>query len=492
LYARLTADAIDRLSRSQQFKRGIDNFAYHKGYPRNYRGRGGVPSIQFSIALDGRRADVDVDYRGSSFPVSLFNGHLTAANSDVRAGNNFDRHADRWTGFQNWWRSFFGVREQRAPQEADRPSALALPPTPRAGNKTIDAMTQDFLQAWLIEGDIVAAMGYVSERSYACLAQEAENPGSFDRGTAPYQLMMNLKSAHDTLGAHASLESLVVGTRLTVPGLRVVTQPYHAQFVIYSVPDDVAAAFDCESRLTPAAAAKVERAYGTYFGTTFFIDGERDYSVALLWAKDQGYWKIVSWRTAENGDPAPAPPPVREPRPARIGADRTLVDAARAFLDAWLVRRQYDTALTYVSPKTNGCYNLERGPDSAPATSSEDARQKIRAGFETIAEAMAANTTLEAMIAAPEPAHPLVRVMSHRYDRVFGLTGLPSALADAVECDAREQDLGVPDPLPLEYGKAFGMTMRFKMRSGDAPILRLLWRREPEGWRITSYDVELP
>ena len=34
-------------------------------------------------------------------------------------------------------------------------------------------MVPDFLQAWLVEGNVVAAMGYVSERSYACLAQDA-------------------------------------------------------------------------------------------------------------------------------------------------------------------------------------------------------------------------------------------------------------------------------------------------------------------------------
>ncbi len=87
---------------------------FHKGYPTNYRGQGGMPSVQISIALDGRRADIDVDYRASSFPTSLFNGHLTSANSDVRAGNNYDRHVSRWTGFQKWWGGFFGTRQTRA------------------------------------------------------------------------------------------------------------------------------------------------------------------------------------------------------------------------------------------------------------------------------------------------------------------------------------------------------------------------------------------
>ena len=69
IFGRLTADAFDKLSRSQQFKRASDNSVYHKGYPINFRGQGGTPSIQVSIATDRRNADVDVDYRASFFPV---------------------------------------------------------------------------------------------------------------------------------------------------------------------------------------------------------------------------------------------------------------------------------------------------------------------------------------------------------------------------------------------------------------------------------------
>ena len=37
MYARLTANAREMLERSQEFKRGVDNTVYHKGYPINYR-----------------------------------------------------------------------------------------------------------------------------------------------------------------------------------------------------------------------------------------------------------------------------------------------------------------------------------------------------------------------------------------------------------------------------------------------------------------------
>ena len=88
MYVRLMPNAREMLERSREFKRGVDNSIYHKGYPLNYREQRGTPSIQFSIALDGRQADIDVDYRSSMFPVGLLNGHLSSANSDVRAGND--------------------------------------------------------------------------------------------------------------------------------------------------------------------------------------------------------------------------------------------------------------------------------------------------------------------------------------------------------------------------------------------------------------------
>ena len=99
---------------------------------------------------------------------------------------------------------------------------------------------------------------------------------------------------------------------------------------------------------------------------------------------------------------------------------------------------------------------------------------------------------LEAIVEAVEPRHASIRVMDQPYSRVFSLTSLPTALADVVECDARARGAVPPDPLPLEYGEAFGMTFRFRTQAGEAPVLRLLWRKEGDDWRITSYDVEVP
>ena len=309
IYVRLTADARDRLGRSREFKRAADNAVYHKGYPLNYREQGGTPSIQVSIALDGRQADVDVDYRSPSFPVMLLNGHLSASNSDVRAGNNAERHAARWSGFQNWWRGFFGIGLADAPDTPDTTAALALPRAPRAGKKNIQVMARDFLQAWLVEGNAVAAMGYVSERAYACLAQDAPDPSAFDRGLAPFQILVNLKAAHDAVGPHTSLDGLTAGLPLTIPGMKAVRHSDQAQYSLYDVRDDVAARFDCASRLAPGSTATRPDAAGEHFATVFHIAGSRkDASIALLWARENGYWKIVSWQAEPEPDRTPVPP----------------------------------------------------------------------------------------------------------------------------------------------------------------------------------------
>jgi hypothetical protein len=61
-----------------------------------------------------------------------------------------------------------------------------------------------------------------------------------------------------------------------------------------------------------------------------------------------------------------------------------------------------------------------------------------------------------------------------------------------MECTARAEERPIPDPMPLEYGNGYGLTVRFRTAGGDPPVLRLLWRRRNGIWRITSYDIVVP
>src|SRR5215467_2678903 len=191
MYVVLKPDALQKLKNSSEFFRDRDNTIYHHGYPLNYR-QDGVPSIQFSMAKDGRHADIDVDYRSSGFPAVLLNGHLTAANSDVRAGNNTQIHLQRWQGLTDWWRTIFGL-----PGDVDDPTANLLPgdvpPAPAKGDGKLEDAVQDFLNSWLVEQKPEFSAAYFATRSFSCLAEYAPGTGRIvNAGNAPYVAAKNL------------------------------------------------------------------------------------------------------------------------------------------------------------------------------------------------------------------------------------------------------------------------------------------------------------
>ncbi len=107
LYVKLKPGAREKLELSREFQHGKNNTIFHKGYPINYRQSGPPPTMQYSIAIDEVGADIDVDYRSSGFPAALFNGHLSASNSDVRAAGNYQTHLRRWPGLVDWWETDF-------------------------------------------------------------------------------------------------------------------------------------------------------------------------------------------------------------------------------------------------------------------------------------------------------------------------------------------------------------------------------------------------
>ena len=141
LYAFLSSKAVATLEASQEFFRDKENTVYHVGYPTSYRQTGNVPNIQFSVSEDGTKADIDVDYRSSKMPAAMFNGHLTSGNSDVRAGNNHERHDGRWSDFIAWWQELFGkLGGEKGDAGRDLISREAWePPTPLPPNRPAGA-----------------------------------------------------------------------------------------------------------------------------------------------------------------------------------------------------------------------------------------------------------------------------------------------------------------------------------------------------------------
>ena len=158
LYVDMKPDTRDVLEKSQEFFRDHENTVYHVGYPHSYRQVGREPNMQVSLSEDGLRADIDVDYRASKTPQSMFNGHLTAGNSDIRVGENSTRHGVRWSGLITWWQTFGRLAEALPVQpdllNLDRPDAPSTPlPPDRPMSVTPDRVedaVQEFLTDWLV------------------------------------------------------------------------------------------------------------------------------------------------------------------------------------------------------------------------------------------------------------------------------------------------------------------------------------------------------
>lgn len=311
---------------------------------------------------------------------------------------------------------------------------------------------------------------------------------------APLLLARRLKIAHDAVGPHQSLEGLVVGVRLTRPGLKPVNHPYGGQFVIYSMPDDQARAFECDGENGSSDGKSDKPKYGNFFGATFYVKVPgAPTPVAVLWAQDEGYWRIVAWQTDaddRNETPDAATPPVAAP--AKIAADAGLITAATDFLESWLVRKDYAKAFGYLSADAFACYDVVRGADQPAAASADDAGRRIRAALEQAGNQGGPVRALEDVVSGVPPVHPATRVMDHRRSRAFTLTGIPNALADAASCQARARGVKFTGEVRPEYGRGFVTAVRFRASGNEAAVLRLLWMKQDGTWRITAYDVDLP
>ncbi len=305
VYIYLKPNAVDILIKSQEFFHDRDNTTYHKGFPICYRLKNGPPSIQFSISRDKKMADIDVDYRSSSFPKALVNGHLTVANSDVRAGNNLDLHDRRWAGLDGWWQEVFGLLGSggKPPEEkaTERLGRIPLNPAVK-GDQGIDKSTHDFLKSWVVDKQPNLSVAYFSRRSYPCLeAVTQKNRKPIAPGMVRLRIEMAMDKFNTTTGTVASVGDLFEPADQWLPELKEAKNAYASEFRLVSVPSDIGADVECVAALDDE---KGKRPQEKYYGTAFREkqDGSGHKMMSLLWAQEGGYWKIIAIRIEDSGD----------------------------------------------------------------------------------------------------------------------------------------------------------------------------------------------
>lgn len=499
LYVDLAPNAYEILTKSREFHRTGDNTTFHRGYPISFRGNSGTPSIQFSMTRDRRFADVDVDYRSSRFPVGLINGHLTASNSDIRAGDNDVRHGSQWSGMSNWWRNLFGLPLSLGSD--DEAQARVFPTGGRVSRRApIEAAVEDFLKAWLVEEKPDAAVGYVDRSTYVCL--DPTRDASIDRGMARYRILMGMAQAARRVGKVTSLEQAAEGVSFTDSRLREIQQPSSA-FRLYDVREDLAEIVQCDKRARPEtiSLAKLDsRRFGTYYIAAFRLKTKEGHGegVATLWTRDGGEWRLIAFET--HSDIAA----FRAPRLTPDSVSKTdalpespgnpeMIRAARQFFDRWMIRKDLDATMRFVLPSCLGCVGLDR-PDADRPKTPEAQRTLLREGMQTLATAAGRARRLDHAVEGILPFPEDLRMVRHADAAAFTVVELPDYLAKAADCSKRtsvELPYAEP-PAQVTYSGQFATAFQMKAAARQGEIFWLLWTRTPEGWRIASYLIQTP
>lgn len=492
IYIRLIPGAVDLLEESKEFSRGHDNTVFHKGYPQNFRSGGGVPSIQFSIALTGDVADIDVDYRSSKFPAALINGHLTSGNSDVRAGNNYERHVSNWEGLQEWWSGWEGFGDWFGALFGVR--GLDIPETPEAADAPLEEAVHDFLSSWLVQERPDLAMAYFSDSVYRCFRGDRDD----DPDASPEQRMYRrMSETVRVIGNPRNLSEVVQGVFLASLGMPAIQgNPYHAQFVLYQVPAERALEFECGFRNMSAVKARAQfPRTGEYALATFFLwSGDlRGATAAMLWSRHSDGWKMVSFELDPADDLVPdlhAPPAVPQARGADdMEVDPALVESSDAFMTAWFVENDLENALAYVSSASYQCLDRFSEPGEE---NSGDPRGRFRDALEAVSDFVGdiERDTVANAIGGVEPWSPSFRDVTPS-DSSSTLIAIPDDAVDAYRCvEGMAGDESAGRRSEPSYGNFYGNAFRLKLAGGEQPgTFFVLWGREDNAWKVIAFDV---
>jgi hypothetical protein len=497
LYVYLKPNAVDVLAKSQEFFRDRDNTSYHKGFPISYRLKNGPPSIQFSISRDNKMADVDVDYRSSGFPKGLVNGHLSASNSDVRAGNNLDKHGDRWAGLNGWWREGFGILGGggKSPKEGATESLGQIPLNPAVkGDQGIDKSAHDFLKSWVVDKQPNLSAAYFSRRSYPCLeAIQQKNRKQMAPGMVRLGAAMAMNKFNTTTGTVSSVGDVFEPAGERLPELKEAKNGYASEFRLVSVPPHVGADMECVAVPDDESGKRPQE---KYYGTAFRErqGGSGNKVVSLLWAQEGGYWKIIAIRIEDSSDSGILPqkaavtvPVEEEPKP--IAGDPVAIKDITDFYETWIVKRDSTEASKFASHRSFACLEA---PPAAEKSLAPAAR--VRSALDRVLGRIPEGTNLSDLMSSVQPVNDLLRPLEQENSKAFAIMAVPDQKAASFLCQSRHLPEKMPEltPADAKYGAYYLSASRMNFGEEQSSALLLLWTKEKAGWRVIAWAVEVP
>jgi hypothetical protein len=497
LYVYLKPNTMEILAKSQEFFRDRDNATYHKGFPICYRLKKGPPSIQLSISRDKKMADADVDYRSSTFPKGLFNGHLTASNSDVRAGDNLQRHDNRWSGLSGWWREVFAQfgTGSKPPKETATESLGHIPLNPAVkADEGVDKSAHDFLKAWVVDRQPNESVAYFSRRSYPCLESMAQkNRKPMQQGMVRLRTEMAMKTFSDSAGTMTSVNDVFEAADKWAPELKQAKNAYSSEFRLVKLPSDMGQDQECGSVVDDDSE---KHSRETLYATAF--RGKRGDSrnklMSLIWGREGDYWKIVAIRIEDGSDleivPKSAtakPPVVEELKP--ITGDSAAVNDITAFYQLWIGKRDSAQGARFASQRSYACM-------SAPT---EDQKKltppaRIQSGLERALKRIPSQPSLSDMMSSLQPVNDLLRPVEQDNSKAFAIMAVPDQMAPSFLCQNRHLSGKTPElkPADAKYGSYYLSASRLNFGDEESPGLLLLWSKEKTDWKVVAWAVEVP
>ncbi len=272
--------------------------------------------------------------------------------------------------------------------------------------------------------------------------------------------------------------------------------------MLYEVAEDLASSFECINRTEVVSQASASRPgrFGKYYGSIFYLDGPaRGDTLALLWEKENGIWKIVSYEV-EPAREDPDTPDLRPTEPTeaveikRTDGDARFISVTEDFVRSWLVDKNIDQAFGHLSQRAYSCYNLFRGDDVPEAQSSEEAGRHIREGMEELGQQLPDVSSLEQIIQSVDVSNPALCVVTHPNESAYTLVATPDEIAEAFDCAARTrgEEFSSEAIAARAYGNYFATGFQFLVEQGQGAALVLAWVQENGQWKIYAYDVQTP
>jgi hypothetical protein len=285
------------------------------------------------------------------------------------------------------------------------------------------------------------------------------------------------------------------------PRLKPVKNAYEPEFSLFAVPDDIAATRDCTERYASelidlAKKKEPSQKYGNYFASAFRAKAGlgKGSTIYFLWAKEDKHWKIVALQVADEADPdvLPTAAPAltkAETKQEPVQSDPKAIEATQKFLSTWLLKQDYNAAVSYLSPRSYVC--LERSGDpTKKGLTPDQARKFIHDGLQKASVAVGRPKRLEEAIRPIDPHHDLLKRVSHSQEKAFSLVSVPDGIAEAEVCGSPKPSSNSAQQNSI-YGHYYGAAFQLKVPGhGEQPAaLYTLWGMEDGRWTVIAWGV---